>query len=89
MRSINIYWSIRNRDKRRGIVPPLRERSVQNCFVTAECVAIATVISMIPRAPSGAYALMPDAMRRMNSGELDLKMIWNDVESTIGEGLDA
>jgi len=89
MRSINIYWDIRKRDKRRGSFPPLRKKRVQNRFTAVECAAAVAAISLLSRAPGGAYPMLPDAGRRMSSGGLKLKMNCNDVDSKVGGKLDA
>ncbi|HUT27832.1 MAG TPA: hypothetical protein VMW85_07300 [Methanomassiliicoccales archaeon] len=89
MRSINIYWDIRKRDKHRGLVPPQRKRSVEIRFTAVGWIAAIADVSLLAQAPAGAYPLLSDALWRISSSELKLKMNLNDVESKIGGELDA
>jgi len=84
MRSINIYWDIRKRNSSGGLLNPLRKRRVNNRFTAVECAATVASLIVLERATGGAYPFLPDAFRRMNSGELKLKMNMNNIEPKFG-----
>jgi len=89
MRSINIYSGIRKPAKRRDLLPPLRKRRVQNRFTAVECMATAASVAALLGAPGGAYTFLSDAIGRIDSGELKLKMNTNERTLTDGAGHDA
>ena len=79
MRSINIYWSIRERVKRRERRPFPGRRSVRNRPIALECMAAAAVMAAAEGVTCGAYPLLPGGFERTDSGELKLKMCWNEL----------
>jgi len=89
MRSINIYSGTRKPNERRDLLPPLRKRRVQNRFTAVECAAAAASMASLLGAPAGAYPFLHGAIRRIDSGELKLKMNTNERTLTDGAGRDA
>jgi hypothetical protein len=89
MRSINIYSGMRKPADRRDLLPPLRKRRIQNRFTAVECAAAAASMVALVGAPAGGYPFLHDAIRRIDSGELKLKMNTNERTLTEGAGRDA
>ena len=67
----------------------MRKRRVQNRFTAVESAAAAVSLAALSGAPAGAYPFLPDAIRRIDSGELKLKMNTNERTLTEGAGRDA
>lgn len=89
MRSINIYSGMRKPTDRRDLRLPPRKRRVQNRFTAVECGTVAVSVAAPIGAPGGAYPFLHDAIKRVNSGELKLKMNTNERILTDGAGRDA